>query len=108
IATIQNNVFVGDSLTAISITQTNNVKILNNFFNRCQKGVFGTCGSASGVDIEDLTISGNDFSYVGREAIRLQSVSISNQRYVSKVNITGNNIEEADFDKLYRFAIHLE
>lgn len=105
---IKNIVFVGDSLTAIQLKKTNNIKITGCFFNRCQKGVYGLSGASTGDDIEDVAIVGNDFSYVGRSAIHLESSSEVLQREISRISIVGNNIEEADFDKLYKFAIYLK
>lgn len=108
IVQIRNNVFVGDSLTAISMKRANNVKMSGNFFNRVKYGVYGIGGSVLGDDLEDIAIIGNDFSYCGRSAIHLTSTSPSWQRQVSNIQIVGNNIEESDYDQKYTYAIYLQ
>jgi len=107
LSTVENIVFVGDTLTAIYLRRVNNSRIINNDFNRVQYGIFTAGGAALGDDIEDIKITGNDFSYCGRSAIHLESASSVWQRDVSKVIIANNNIEEADYEEALYPAIHI-
>jgi len=98
LSTIENVVFVGDTMTAIYLLRVNNFRVSGNYFNRVRYGVVSSGGASTGQDTEDGKITDNDFSYCGREAIRLQSSSSVWQRDVAKVIIANNNIEEADFE----------